>query len=85
MPPLCWPQPLSVEVDALSPAALSQHGAPIRAGGVPARVGWSCGTPKLEGQAGGWGLCLSWCSLTSVVLICGDLEKGKLTCSGITG
>lgn len=23
-------------------------------------MGWSCGTPKLEGQVGGWGWCLSW-------------------------
>lgn len=57
----------------LATAALSGGGCPFfssfvsawsthKGWGVPGRVGWSCGTPKLERQAGGWGWCLSWCS-----------------------
>lgn len=57
----------------LATAALSAGGCPFSSSfvsawsthkgwGVPARVGWSCGTPELEGQAGGWAWYLSWCS-----------------------
>lgn len=55
----------------LATAALSEGGCPfsssfvsvwstLKGWGVPARVGWSCGTPKLEEKAGGWRWCLSW-------------------------
>lgn len=52
-------------VSLLATALLRAGGCPFSSShegwGVPARVGWSRGTPRMEGQAGGWGLCLSWC------------------------
>lgn len=85
MPRLCWPQPLSVKVDALSPAALSQYGVPLRAGGC--LPGWDGPVGpqrwrrrRVAGDGASPGI-----PLTSAVLICGDLEKGKLVYSGVIG
>lgn len=60
-PRLCWPQLLLVKVDALSPAALAQCGAPLWARGVSVRVGVTVRPQSWRGQVDSWGWCLSWC------------------------
>lgn len=85
LPPLCWPQTLSLQVDALSPAALSQHGAPIRAGRcLPGWDGPVGPQSWRDRRVAGDGACPG-VPLTSAVLIWGDLEKGNLICSRVIG